>query len=135
MPTQVVFVHDDEPFRAAAIGALRGEGYTVTAFCDALEAMIALETLEKMELLVTRAAFPEGRSNGAALALMVKSRKSGARVIFTDDPALEGLVSDLGRFLPMPVIIPDLLDAVRNELGNGAPRQDAAAPPWHVAGR
>ena len=116
MPAQIVFVHSDDSFRTAAVAALEGEGYTVAWYPDALAAMEALDAAQRVELLITRVRFPEGKSNGVALTQMVKSRKPSIRVIFTAHPDMQEYVEDLGTILTAPVAIPDLIAAVRKEM-------------------
>jgi DNA-binding response OmpR family regulator len=117
MPAQIVLVHDDEAFRKSVAEALEAEGYTVVCYPDALAAADALAALNLVELLITRARFQPGRSNGASLARMMKLQKSSLRVIFVAMPETYEHVADLGTFLPAPVAIPDLVQAVRSEIG------------------
>jgi DNA-binding NtrC family response regulator len=117
MPAQIVLVHDDEAFRASVTEALVSEGYTIACYPDALTAIDALSTVNHIELLITRAHFQPGRSNGASLALMLRMHKPALRVIFTALPETEKHVAHLGTFMPMPVAIPDLMQVVREELG------------------
>jgi DNA-binding response OmpR family regulator len=72
MPAQIVLVHEDTEFSDAVSGALRDAGYVVAVFPDPLVALDAMETAERVELLITHVQFPAGRSNGAALALMAR---------------------------------------------------------------
>jgi DNA-binding NtrC family response regulator len=116
MPVQIVLVHDDAAFRTTAAQALGAEGYSVTSFADALAATAALAMANRIELLITRLQFAEGRSNGVALALMTKRRKPGVKVIFTGLPELKGHSADVGLFLEMPVALDDLVNTVRQEL-------------------
>ncbi len=119
MPAQILLVHDDEAFRASVTEALEAEGYTVACYPDALAAADELTTVKRIELLITRAQFQPGRSNGASLALMLRMHKPALRVIFTALPETEEHVAHLGTFMPMPVSIPDLLKVVKAELGSG----------------
>lgn len=116
MPAQIVVVHDDAPFQVAVVLALKAEGYSVMAYEDALAAMTALEAANRIELLITRFRFADGRSNGRALALMAKSRKPGLKVIFTAPLAMKEYADEIGRLVAMPVSIPDLVEVVREEL-------------------
>ena len=116
MPARIVFVHRDDSFQTAAVAALAGEGYSVARYPDALAAMEALDNVQRVEVLITCVRFPEGKSNGVALARMVKSRKPSIRAIFTAHPAMQEYVEDLGTFLTAPVAIPDLIAAVRKAI-------------------
>jgi CheY-like chemotaxis protein len=116
MPAQIAVVHDDAAFQAAAVVALRAEGYSVAAYEDALSAMVDLKSVQQLDLLVTRFQFAPGRSNGVALVMMARRQRPHVKVIFTAPPDMEEHASGLGRFLAMPVAIPDLIKAVREEL-------------------
>jgi DNA-binding NtrC family response regulator len=131
MPAEIVFVHSDDSFRITAVAALEGEGYTVASYPDALAAMEALDVSQRVELLITRLRFPEGKSNGVALAAMAKSRKPSMRVIFTALPDMQAYAEGLGTMLTSPVAIPDLLAAVRKEIADraGAPTATSAPIP------
>ena len=118
MPAQVVIVHEDDVFRSRAVGAVAGQGYSVTAFHDALDAMLALEDARALEVLVTSLHFAEGRSNGIALASMAKTRKRDSRAIFIVESQVDAaLVSD-EVVLFAPVSLSDLVTAIRDCLGS-----------------
>jgi DNA-binding response OmpR family regulator len=120
MPSQIVLVHDDETFRVSVTKALEAEGYAVTCYPDALAAADALSAVKLVELLITRARFRPGRSNGASLARMLKVKKLGLRVIFVADVENQEHVAGLGIFMPAPVAISELVKIVRGELGSDA---------------
>jgi DNA-binding response OmpR family regulator len=113
MPAQIVLVHDDEAFRISVTKALEAEGYTVAYYPDALAAVDALSALNLVELLITRARFQPGRSNGASLARMLKVQKLGPRVIFVALPETYEHVAGLGLYMEAPVAVPDLVRAVK----------------------
>lgn len=117
MSAQIVLVHDGEPFRALTGEALRDAGYGVVEYQDALAATVVLERPHTFALLITRLNFAPGRSNGAALARMVKSRKPQLRVIFVTDATTHEEAEHLGVFLAPPMTVERLLGAVRQELG------------------
>jgi DNA-binding NtrC family response regulator len=118
MPAQIVLVHDEEAFRTNVTTALEAEGYTVACYPDALAAADALSAVNLVELLITRAHFRPGRSNGANLAMMLKVQKPRLRVIFVAAPEAHEHVARLGVFMLAPVAIPDLVQAVRGEIGS-----------------
>jgi CheY-like chemotaxis protein len=117
MPAQIVLAHDVEAFRTPVTKALTAEGYTVACYPDALAASEAMSELNLTGLLITRASFQPGRSNGLSLAMMLKVRKPRLRVIFLAPPEMREHISDVGLFVPTPVAIPDLVQAVRGEIG------------------
>ena len=110
MPAQVVLVHDEEAFSADVRRALADSGYEVMAFPDPLVALQALETAERVVLLITRIEFPEGRSNGQALALMAKKARPGVKVLFVCPPRFNRYVADLGEVLLAPATVPDVVE-------------------------
>jgi CheY-like chemotaxis protein len=118
MAAQILLVHDAEVFRTSATQALEAEGYAVAFYPDALAAVDALSALNLVELLITRVSFQPGRSNGANLALMLKLQKPELRVIFIARPEMHEHVAELGVVIPAPVAIPDLVQAVRSEIGS-----------------
>jgi DNA-binding response OmpR family regulator len=118
MPAQIALVHDDAAFRASLKEALEAEGYTVACYPDALAAVSALSDMKRIELLITRASFERGRSNGASLALQLRRRKLGLPVIFVAAADMEEHVAHLGILIPTPVAIPALVRAVSEQLRN-----------------
>ena len=110
MPAQVVLVHDGEAFSADLGRALVDSGYQVIAFPDPLSALEALETAERMELLITRIDFPEGRSNGQALALIARTRRPNVKVLFVCQPQFNPYVADLGEVLLAPATVSDVVE-------------------------
>jgi DNA-binding response OmpR family regulator len=113
MPAEIVLVHDDDGFRTAATEALEAEGYTVACYPDALAAADALSAVKKVELLITRVLFKEGRSNGANLAAMLRAQKPALRAIFLAAPDMKEHVVRLGIVMPLSVALPELVEAAR----------------------
>lgn len=114
MPAQIVLVHDDAGFSDPVSRALRDAGYDVMVFPDPLVALDALETAERVELLITRVQFPAGRSNGAALTLMARRKRPGVKALLVCQPEFRKEVEDLGEVLTLPVTVPELVEtAVR----------------------
>jgi DNA-binding NtrC family response regulator len=118
MPAQIALVHDDDVFRVADTDAPEAERYTVACCPDALAATEALSEVKRIERLITRARLRPGRSNGGSLAMMLRLKKPSLRVIFIASAVSEEHVAYLGAFMLAPVAIPDLVRAVRDELGN-----------------
>jgi CheY-like chemotaxis protein len=118
MPGQVIVVHDVEAFRTSLVKALGAEGYSVACYPDALAASEVLTEISLLELLITKVRFEPRRSNGINLALMLKTRNPRLPVIFVAAPETREHVSDEGLFMPMPVAVPDVVRAVRSEIGS-----------------
>jgi DNA-binding NtrC family response regulator len=116
MPARIVFVHDEPVFRDAMFVALANAGLSFAWYPDALLAMDALEAARRVQLIITRIRFPDGRSNGLSLVQCARMRDRTVRTIFAEDLELQGHVSDEGRFFIMPVDPATLMRAVHEEL-------------------
>jgi DNA-binding NtrC family response regulator len=112
MPASVVVVHDDPDVVDQLTVALSLAGHDVFSFVDPMDALNALDTSHLLEVLVTRVQFGLGKMNGVALARMARSRRPGIRVLFTALPEFKDYAEGLGKFMPMPVSVPDVVDAV-----------------------
>ena len=118
MPAQIVLVHDDEEFAAAATVALRNAGYDVATFTDSALALDALLSTKPVELLVTRMQFGPHKPAGGALARMTMAKRSGLKVVFAALPQYADYVEGLGPFLPMPVDLGELVGVVHRLLAS-----------------
>jgi DNA-binding NtrC family response regulator len=112
MPAQVVVVYSDPVFRDALVTALRLRGHEVAAFVDPMEAWDAFDTPQRIEVLVTEVEFLPGKSNGIALARMIRMRRPDTRVVFTALPEFVRQALGLGEFMRMPVGVPEVVDTV-----------------------
>ena len=101
MPARIVIVHDDEEFTRDTVAALQSAGHDVMVFKDPLLAHDAIEAAQRVEVLITRVMFPTGRSNGASLARMARSKRPGLKVLFVAREEYRSLVEGLGAFLPL----------------------------------
>jgi DNA-binding NtrC family response regulator len=125
MPAQIILVHDDAVFAEPVSCALRENGYEVMVFPDPLAAVSALETAERMDLVITRVEFPPGRSNGVALARMAHHKRPGVKLLFVCRPQFREHVEDLGELLPRPVAVAQVVDAAGRLLrAHGANQSD-----------
>jgi DNA-binding NtrC family response regulator len=86
MPARIVVVHDDADFVEELAAGIRAESHEVAIFPDPIAAWDALEAAQKTEVLVTRVAFPPGRSNGMALARMAMSKRREIKTIILSRP-------------------------------------------------
>ena len=68
-----------------------------------------------LAVLVTRVLFGPGKPHGVALALMVRTKRPGAKVVFVALKETEPYTEGLGVFLPMP-FNPDILVATVSRL-------------------
>lgn len=122
MPARVVVVHDDPDFAIAATVALTLAGYSVAAFIDPLAALDVLEATQSVEVLITRVEFPPGKSNGIALARIVRTRRPGVRVLFIASQDLREFGGGLGEFLPMSTDPASVAEVVARLLSPSKPR-------------
>jgi DNA-binding response OmpR family regulator len=120
MPARIVLVHDDPDFREGVVMALEVAGYDVKAFAGSMEAIAALEVTQRIELLITRAAFPKGTPNGVSLARMARMKKPGIRVLFAARDENREHTEGLGEFLAVPVTGPEIVATVKRMLAKVA---------------
>jgi DNA-binding NtrC family response regulator len=112
MPACIVVVHDDPQFVETAVTALTTAGHDVRAYTDTMAAMEALDAPQRLEILITRVAFPPGQPHGVAFASMARVKKPRLRVLFVGLPENRGHTEGIGSFLPLPVTTDELVDAV-----------------------
>jgi CheY-like chemotaxis protein len=113
---RIVLVHDVPEFVATAAAALQEAGYEVAQFADPQAAWEAVRP--PAVILITRVRFAPGKPHGIALA--ARARSNGLKVIFTALLEYAADAKGLGLFMPMPVNIPDLVEAVRHLTGPAA---------------
>jgi DNA-binding NtrC family response regulator len=119
MPARIVLVHDDPEFSECVATAMQAAGYDVAVFTSSMEAIDALEAAERIELLITRVAFPNGTPNGVCLALMAKMKKRDIRVLFAARDENREPTEGVGEFLPMPITGPEIVATVKRMLADG----------------
>ncbi len=112
MPASVVVVHDDPAFLEASSAALQGAGHEVASFTDPMVALNAIEAARRVEVLVTRVIFPEGKPNGVSLALVGQTKRPGLKVLFVADRKFKRHTEGIGEFIPHPVELSSLVEAV-----------------------
>jgi DNA-binding NtrC family response regulator len=115
MPATVLVVHDDQDVRELAVAALRGASLEVAGFADPMVALNAIAVSSRVRVLVTRVLFGLGKPHGVALALMVRTKRPGTKVVFIALKETEPYAEGLGVFLPMP-LNPDILVATVSSL-------------------
>jgi DNA-binding NtrC family response regulator len=114
MPAPIVLVHDDPEVAQATAAALRTAGHQVATFGETSSALTAFATAQKVEVLITRVAFPPGPGhfNGVALSHMARARRPGLKVLFTALPEQQRHTEGFGEFLPLPVAAADIVATV-----------------------
>lgn len=116
MPPQILIAHDEAAFLNTAASALREVGYgDIAAFSDATAALFAIT--RKVELLITRVAFPSGMQAGLALALMARRARPDIKIVFAARPEFRDSAHGLGEFLALPVSVADLVATVQRLMG------------------
>jgi DNA-binding NtrC family response regulator len=119
MLARIVVVHDDPEFTDKLTSALRLADYNVTAFLDPMQALDALDAAQRIEVLVTRVQFPPGKPNGITLARMARVKCPGIRVLFTARSEFAVHAEGLGAFMPVPVLVADVVHTVERLLKAG----------------
>jgi DNA-binding NtrC family response regulator len=112
MPAKIVIAHDDPTFRDRLVASLKASGHDVAAFNDAAAAWDALAAAERIEILVTRVDFSPGKPHGIALAHSARMRRPTIRVLIVARPEYAEDAAGVGLFLPYPVDVPTVAEAV-----------------------
>ena len=120
MPARIVIVHDYEEFTRNTVATLQSAGHDVMVFKDPLLAHDAIEAAQRIEVLITRATFPHGRSNGVSLVRMTRSKRPGVKVLFVALEEYQSLVEGLGAFLPLSASAERVAVAVERMLADNS---------------
>jgi DNA-binding NtrC family response regulator len=122
MPARIVVVHDDDSFLSDVVRILQSAGYDVAGFSETTAALCALEAAERIEILITSIAFPEGMPHGVALARMTRTKRRGVKVLFIARPEVIEHAEGVGEIFVMPVTAEAVLAKVSEMLAktNGA---------------
>ena len=113
---RVVVVHDDASFLGDLVNALNRAGYDVAAFAETPAALAAIETDERVEMLITRIIFPQGMPHGVSLALTARLKRRNIKVLFLARPDMVEHAEGVGDVLVMPVLAEDVVAKVREML-------------------
>jgi DNA-binding NtrC family response regulator len=115
MPARVVVVlgPDLSEETAAALGKA---GYEAAALADPMIALDALESAERVELLITRLDFGDGKPNGIALARMTRHKRPKIAVIFVGPADFARYSSGLGEYMESPSTVSDILESAKRLL-------------------
>ena len=118
----ILLVDDDESFCYSAERSLEQAGFSVLPAHDYQDALVALESDRRIDLLLTDIMMPKG-IHGFALARMARMRRLDLKVLYMtayDVPTVEAV----GKVLRKPIDDSELVNEVRNALA-GAVRLDA----------
>jgi DNA-binding NtrC family response regulator len=118
MPARIVVVHDDPTFRDPLVASLEADGHEVEAFVDTFVAWDALQTAQRMEVLVTRVDFGPGKPHGVALARAARRRRPGVRVLIVARSDYTEDAAGVGLFLPYPATVPQVAETVERMLSD-----------------
>jgi len=117
MPAPVLVVHDERDTREGILTALLAAGHDAVGFRDPMTALDTIESDTRVRVLVTRVDFGPGKLNGVALARMVRHKRPSVRTVLVCQLENGRHVADgVGEFLPHPVDLPVLVDAVSRHL-------------------
>lgn len=115
----ILVVEDDELLRTHAEGQLRRLGYQVIGAAGGDEVLARLDALPPIDLLFTDLTLP-GEADGVALALAIRQRRPGLRVLFTsgkragDADAAQGFLPKPYRRDALAAMVRRVLDAPPN---------------------
>ena len=128
MPAPVVVVHQQLETQRLLISRVRAAGYEVAGFADPIKALDAIETGSRARVLVTRLDFGPGKLNGIALARMIRHKGLGLEVVFVGRADKARYLDSTEAFVPHPVDLDAVADAVRRVLGASVPSETIFHP-------
>jgi CheY-like chemotaxis protein len=104
MSASILVLEDDETTGRLIRAQLKAAGHRVRVFAHAGTAIDEIDDGATFDLYVLDVTMPVGELHGLALARMIKTRFSDARIIFvTGNPVLSPrLTRNLGRSSPSP---------------------------------
>jgi DNA-binding NtrC family response regulator len=127
MPAQVVVVLDDLVFANQTVEALAAQHYEAIAMPGPIAALDALESPDRIEVLITCTLHGDGKPNGVSLALMARSKRRGVRVIFVGTAEQVRHTEGLGTFLESPITVEEVVETVVRLLTVGdSPQREKA---------
>jgi DNA-binding NtrC family response regulator len=113
-------VLNDPALAGQTLAALTRAGVEAVSLASSMEALDALASARRIEVLVTSAEFAPGQPNGVALARMTLYRRPEIKVIFLgpDDDEIRRHAEGLGEFIVIPGAgVVEIVEAVRRLLG------------------
>ena len=119
-PAAILLVEDDPDVREVTAGALREAGYRVIAAEDGHEALAALSSPERIDLLFSDMVMPHG-INGVELARRARTIRPGLPVLLTSGYAgatlaRQGLIEGEFEILSKPFRNADLVQRINSAL-------------------
>ena len=117
MSACIAIVHDEPTFLDQAAAALRRAAFEVVAFADPMVALDRIEAGQCIDVVVTRVTFPEGKPNGVSLALVLRTKYSGLKVVFAARAEQIEHTEGIGELVPHPVDLEKLVEAVERAMG------------------
>jgi CheY-like chemotaxis protein len=115
-PQIILIVEDEALVRVDAAEYLRDSGFCVHEATTASEALDALQSEFTVDLLFTDINLGRGM-NGIELALWALANLPGVKILVTTGDALKNMLPEvLGKILPKPYALSDLLRRVKHAL-------------------
>jgi DNA-binding NtrC family response regulator len=121
MPARIMIVHDEPDFADEVASILRPGEDNVARFADPAAALDALESAERIELLVSCVDFGPGKLNGEALVRMARARRPEINVLLIGPLELAEYAGALGHFLREPVSPWELMTTIERLLLESRP--------------
>ena len=121
LSANVVIVHDEPEFLLRVATALRHEGFNVAAFADPIDALNDIQAGQPVDVLVTRVTFPEGSPHGVSLALVLRAKYPGLKVVFAARAERIEHTEGIGELIPHPVDLEKLVAAVARAVEGKGP--------------
>jgi DNA-binding NtrC family response regulator len=128
MPAPVVVVHQQLETQRMLISTVRDAGYEVAGFADPLKALDAIENGSRARVLITRLDFGPGKLNGIALARMIRHKGLGVQMVFVGQADKARYLDRTEAFVPHPVDLDAVADAVRRALATSVRRDTLFHP-------
>ena len=116
MPARIMIVHDEPYFADEVASILRPGEDDVATFADPAAALDALESGERIELLVSCGDFGPGKLNGVTLARMARARRPEIDVLLIGPLEVAQYAGGLGHFLREPVSPWELMTTIERLL-------------------
>ncbi len=131
-PPRILIVDDDPGIRVLVASLLRGAHYEILTARDGLEALGVALGDPGVDVIVTDVQMP--RVTGVELGRLVRAARPHVAILYMSGAALDPDMAAIGasRFLAKPFTAPELLDAVRDTLGDRAESNHpspSSAPP------
>jgi DNA-binding NtrC family response regulator len=121
MSASILVLEDDEATGRLIRAQLKAAGHRARVFAHAGTALDEIDDDATFDLYLLDVTMPVGELHGLALARMIKTRFSDARIIFvTGNPGLvSALDKKLGPVFPKPIDFIELLKEIERQLAKG----------------